>query len=1192
MAAVFPRRGSRSLLYLLLVMPPVLCLGGCPEPPTKIPVTLTVTASPADAGTVTISPQQATYYQGDQVSLTAVPGESHKFDHWTGQASGTTNPLQLTLSGDTTIQAVFVSKDTVEPEVSDSLRILPQTVQVRTLASDQVELQGQGLPNLVPGDVIFSASNGGVLGRVRTIAATAGVTTVQIAPAALTDVVKRAHIAVNTASLPLAARSAGLRAASRIQAASVSVEDGVLVLDLSGAELELEDACTITLTDGTLRFDPTFNLVMDIDDFQLNRFKLSAAGTLQLSMDVEAEITRATDKLKKEITLAEAEFFRGVAMAGPIPVEYVFFASIKLGAEVRCGEAGTITGGFDISAGVQAGAEYANDSWTPIGEFTFDANPHLPAVNLHPAEITVYAEPEIGVKFYEVVGPSISFKDYAKIVADYRHDRIGTELHKGSEINLNFELKVPKIDLAKLSYGKTLYDSSYVMLARLAFATDPAGMGDIAWSPDAWLGSGFFWYTTPVTVTGTPKPGNRLAAYGIDYLCRDKTVLRSADMALQDEPIDGSKLVTAYFVPLKDGEDWTGSGNTTETGPYTLTREVFPAEAGSIVVFPARSGYKSGTRLLIEARPERGFRFHHWEKGLSGTEAVAQKTISGNTTVRAVFESVVPRLLKVPQDYATIQEAIDAATYGDQINLDSETFSGDGNRDLRFNGKHLTIHGFSTDNTIIDLGGSSSHPHRLAELWDVAGTVTFTNLTVQNGYAGNSQHVGYPNYAGGAIMLGEQSSVYVGFCRFVNCHAPGDGGAIWYDDPFVDSDSHLTVTETRFESCTASSDGGAIYVRNPTIATANVNVNNCTFVSNTAGADGGAVDCPEFVGSFEVSDCTFTGNVASTGGAVRLARVTGTAQIRSCAFSNNRSNGLAGALACEGNLLGKGGSLAVRQCTFTGNTAKNYAGAVTTTSPGDYAREPVIVEACEFTSNSSADAGAISLGTSTGMRHCTFNQNIATSDAGAAIIAGIASDCTFTANSAGDNGGAVKINPGGVVESCEFAGNSAGLWGGAVWIGYAMSHETPGILSACTLQNNTAKGGGAIKADAGTIRNCRLISGNQATLYHGGGIAANKACILNCTIANNTASQSDGGGLALNECLVSGCTVVDNTAAKAGGGIQDHDSVISYSTITDNTAANGGGIWCSDTQIFSSILDGNTPDNCTASAGDTCCEGL
>ncbi len=441
---------------LLITGLALLALGGCPKPDDandgKTPVSLVVTATPQAGGSVGVSPQQSAWYVGDGVTLTATAGAGYRFDHWAGAASGSTNPLGLTLAGDTSVQAVFVAQNTVQPEVSDAVRVLPDTVQVNLLAGGQVELSGSGLPSLVPGQVLVNGSNG-IVGRVKSFATVAGVTTVVTTPACLTDIVKKAHIAVNTASATLtAARWIPASTGSIVRAADISIENGVVTLDLSGTELEINDVCKITLANGSFQFDPDFDFVLDIDDFSISRFKLAAAGTININMDLQAEIFKTAGLMKKEVTLGEAEFARGIVPIGPILLEYVFFAKIKLGAEAECGELGTISGGVDVTAGVQAGAEYANGGWTPIGNFTFGATPHVPAMDIWPVKVKVYAEPEVGVKFFEVAGPSISFKDYVQLqtLKLSNREHVGAELRKGSEVNLNFEFKVPKIDFAKL----------------------------------------------------------------------------------------------------------------------------------------------------------------------------------------------------------------------------------------------------------------------------------------------------------------------------------------------------------------------------------------------------------------------------------------------------------------------------------------------------------------------------------------------------------------------------------------------------------------------------------------------------------------------------------------------------------------------------------------------------------------------
>jgi len=65
-------------------------------------------------------------------------------------------------------------------------------------------------------------------------------------------------------------------------------------------------------------------------------------------------------------------------------------------------------------------------------------------------------------------------------------------------------------------------------------------------------------------------------------------------------------------------------------------------------------------------------------------------------------------------DFPTIQAAILAAGEGDVIELTDGTFTGDGNLDLDFLGKAITVRSQSGDPDlcIIDCDGSSEDPHR------------------------------------------------------------------------------------------------------------------------------------------------------------------------------------------------------------------------------------------------------------------------------------------------------------------------------------------------------------------------------------------------------------------------------------------------------------------------------------------------
>jgi len=68
--------------------------------------TLTTSVSPAGSGSV--SPSSGTYLSGTNVSLTATPASGWRFDHWGGNASGTSNPITITMNSNKSVTAYFV----------------------------------------------------------------------------------------------------------------------------------------------------------------------------------------------------------------------------------------------------------------------------------------------------------------------------------------------------------------------------------------------------------------------------------------------------------------------------------------------------------------------------------------------------------------------------------------------------------------------------------------------------------------------------------------------------------------------------------------------------------------------------------------------------------------------------------------------------------------------------------------------------------------------------------------------------------------------------------------------------------------------------------------------------------------------------------------------------------------------------
>jgi hypothetical protein len=71
------------------------------------PIPYTLTVNTTGSGTVTKSPDKATYTYGETVTLTANPQFAWAFAGWSGDVSGASNPITLTMTGNTVIQATF-----------------------------------------------------------------------------------------------------------------------------------------------------------------------------------------------------------------------------------------------------------------------------------------------------------------------------------------------------------------------------------------------------------------------------------------------------------------------------------------------------------------------------------------------------------------------------------------------------------------------------------------------------------------------------------------------------------------------------------------------------------------------------------------------------------------------------------------------------------------------------------------------------------------------------------------------------------------------------------------------------------------------------------------------------------------------------------------------------------------------------
>lgn len=216
------------------------------------------------------------------------------------------------------------------------------------------------------------------------------------------------------------------------------------------------------------------------------------------------------------------------------------------------------------------------------------------------------------------------------------------------------------------------------------------------------------------------------------------------------------------------------------------------------------------------------------------------------------------------------------------------------------------------------------------------------------------------------------------------------------------------------------------------------------------------------------------------------------------------------------------------------------------------AGSPSILQ-CTFTANNAGNGGGavhIDGGGAPQFNDCDFIANFAGNDGGAIKNVGGGTpgfdNCDFIDNEAVDNGGAIGnfVNSSSTISGCLFENNTSGDRGGAI---FNENNSNPVISNNTRFSANTSTvGGGAIHnrlSSNPVVSNGQFLD-NSAPIGGAVNCVENSGCaITSCVFAANEATGSDGGAIhCANGILeVETSQFVDNTAAGFGGGIAGDD---------------------------------------------------
>ena len=321
---------------------------------------------------------------------------------------------------------------------------------------------------------------------------------------------------------------------------------------------------------------------------------------------------------------------------------------------------------------------------------------------------------------------------------------------------------------------------------------------------------------------------------------------------------------------------------------------------------------------------------------------------------------------------------------------------------------------------------------------------------------------------------------------------------------------------------------------------------NITFDGGNAGTEnGGAIWQNDATAILAFKNCAFKNNKANNGGAVYMAGSNMTSE--STSFSDNTATTAAGAVG----IAGTAELVSFTDCDFTSNTAGKHGGALQNYG-GEKTR--LTVTGGTFSNNKTTD-GSVGGGAA-----ITFRGE----KPSITIIDGV----TFSGNSAGCQGGAVRVNTVNdiSIKNSVISDNKA-LYGAGLYVGGAASVKIDKTQISGN-QSKTYAGGIYVGADADVFMNACSIFDNSNTTSTAGArwgaaifvqsaVKAN-ICLNNSSIADHTTAETgndtnidmQGGNL-----VFANSTMIASTTA---GMLRIHTSALS-GTFINSVIVNKNG---------------------------------
>ncbi len=308
-----------------------------------------------------------------------------------------------------------------------------------------------------------------------------------------------------------------------------------------------------------------------------------------------------------------------------------------------------------------------------------------------------------------------------------------------------------------------------------------------------------------------------------------------------------------------------------------------------------------------------------------------------------------------PADFNNIQAAIDDANNGDTVLVKDGTYTGDGNHDIDFKGKAITVCSENgPENCVIDcdyfrvfhfqnnedpnsiLNGFTITNNESTNIHCEQASPTITNCKITNGLVGIYVEYGSPiitnctisenTYGGIRCRNGDFT---IDNCNIYGNSAQGYGGGIYCSNGNLTIDN-CYIYENKNRGGISCVEGSVLTITNSTISRntnggiycgdCDLTIDNCKIYGNSAQEYGGGIYCEIEESNLTINNSTICCNKAGKrGGGIYFVIEEGMPKINNCIISCNTADELGGGIYLEYyNSI-----LTIKNSTFAANYAQN-----------------------------------------------------------------------------------------------------------------------------------------------------------------------------------------------------------------------------------------------------------------------------